>query len=108
MGVAVLDTQQHVRLWNTEASELWGLRQDEVTGQHMLGLDIGLPLEDLRDSVRDALAGQVPPPLTLDATNRRGRAIRCKVTAVPLAVNGHDLRGAIVLMEAIGDGSDLT
>jgi two-component system CheB/CheR fusion protein len=106
VGVAVVDSSQHVRLWNAEASELWGLRQEEVTGEHVLGLDIGLPLEQLRSSLREALAGQAPPSLTLEATNRRGRAIRCKVTAVPLAVNGHELRGAIVLMEAVGEGAE--
>jgi two-component system CheB/CheR fusion protein len=105
VGVAVLDAQQQVRLWNAEASDLWGLRQDEVTGQHLLGLDIGLPLEELRDSLREALAGQTPPALVVEATNRRGRAIRCKVTAVPLAVDGHDLRGAILLMEALEEAT---
>jgi two-component system CheB/CheR fusion protein len=101
VGVAVLDTNQVVRLWNVQAADLWGLREDEVTGQHVLGLDIGLPLEMLRDHLREALSGQAPPTVVLDATNRRGRAIQCKVTAVPLAVDGHDLRGAILLMEAL-------
>jgi two-component system CheB/CheR fusion protein len=108
VGVAVIDSGQLVQVWNAEASELWGLRQEEVTGQHMLGLDIGLPLEDLRDSLRAALAGEAPPSLTVEATNRRGRAIRCKVTAVPLSVNGHEPRGAILLMEAVGDGAEMT
>jgi two-component system, chemotaxis family, CheB/CheR fusion protein len=101
VGVAVLDTNQVVRLWNAKAHDLWGLRQEDVAGHHVLGLDIGLPLQELRAGLREALAGATPPPVVLDATNRRGRAIRCKVTTLPLSVDGHALRGAILLMEAL-------
>jgi two-component system, chemotaxis family, CheB/CheR fusion protein len=103
VGVAVLDNNQLVRVWNAQADDLWGLRQEEAAGQHVLGLDIGLPVEELRDTVREALAGGAPPAVVLPAMNRRGRAIRCKVTAVPLSVDGHDLRGAILLMEALDE-----
>jgi two-component system, chemotaxis family, CheB/CheR fusion protein len=105
VGVAVLDSNQLVRLWNAQAGELWGLREDEVAGQHVLGLDIGLPLEELRDSLREALSGDTPTPVVLNATNRRGRAIRCRVTTVPLSVEGYDLRGAILLMEALDEAA---
>ena len=48
VGVAVLDNDQRVQVWNGNAEEQWGLRADEVEGQHFLGLDIGLPVEHLR------------------------------------------------------------
>jgi two-component system CheB/CheR fusion protein len=35
----------------------------------------------------------------LDAINRRGRAIPCKVTCVPLLVAAGEAQGVIVLME---------
>ena len=41
----------------------------------------------------------------LDATNRRGRAIRCKVTCLPLIVTSKDVQGVIVLMEHQGKAS---
>src|SRR3954465_1258515 len=102
VGVAVLDTNQVVRVWNGQAGQLWGLRPDEVVGQHLFGLDIGLPVDELRTSLRDALAGGLPDPVVLEAINRRGRNIQCKVRAVPLAADGHGVRGAILLMEADG------
>ena len=37
--------------------------------------------------------------VVLDATNRRGRAIGCKVTCLPLIVSSKDVHGVIVLME---------
>jgi len=89
-----------IGLWNTQADDLGGMRAEEAVGQHVLSLDIGLPLERLGGAVREALAGARPGPLVLSATNRRGRPIQCKVTAVPLAADGEtDIRGAILLME---------
>ena len=35
----------------------------------------------------------------LDAVNRRGRAIGCKVTCLPLIVSSKEVHGVIVLME---------
>jgi two-component system, chemotaxis family, CheB/CheR fusion protein len=100
VGVAVVDGQQVVRVWNSRADDLWGMRSDEAVGQHVLSLDIGLPLDKLGSAVREALSGDRPGPLVLDATNRRGRAIQCRVTAVPLVADGSAVRGAILLMEA--------
>ena len=43
------------RSGTTSAEDLWGLRADEVEGQHFLGLDIGLPVEQLRQPMRAVL-----------------------------------------------------
>jgi two-component system, chemotaxis family, CheB/CheR fusion protein len=100
VAVAVLDREQRIQVWNEEAEDLWGLRGDEVAGQHLLSLDIGLPVEKLRRPLRNALAGNAEGnELVLDATNRRGRAIRCKVTCLPLIVASKEVQGVIVLME---------
>ena len=100
VAVAVLDREQRIQVWNEEAEDLWGLRGDEVAGQHLLSLDIGLPVEQLRRPLRNALAGNAEGnELVLDATNRRGRAIRCKVTCLPLIVASKEIEGVIVLME---------
>jgi hypothetical protein len=37
----------------------------------------------------------------LEATNRRGRTIDCRVVALPLSVDGDEVSGAILLMEEI-------
>jgi two-component system CheB/CheR fusion protein len=105
VAVAVLDAAQTVRVWNRDAEELWGLRAAEVDGQLFLGLDMGLPVEALRAEIRGVLAsegdGDGPRRLTLDAVNRRGRALRCQVTCLPLARTGRRVSGVILLMEPL-------
>jgi two-component system CheB/CheR fusion protein len=100
VAVAVLDREQQIQVWNDRAEDMWGLRSEEVVGQHFLSLDIGLPVEQLRRPIRNALAGSAEGNrIVLDATNRRGRAIECQVTCLPLLVASNETRGVIVLME---------
>jgi two-component system CheB/CheR fusion protein len=105
-GVAVVDREFRVLAWNRQAEELWGLREAEVDGKHLLNLDIGLPLEQIRPLLRSCLSGENGNRVaTLDAVNRRGKAIHCQVTCTPLsdgAAGG--VRGAILLMEESTDG----
>ena len=107
IGVAVVDRAQVVQVWNGHAEELWGVRADEAVGAHVLGLDIGLPLEQLAPALRGVLnAPDGPVDLAVDATDRRGRTFACRLTVVPLAVDG-DVGSAVVLMrraDADGDG----
>ena len=100
VGVAVIDPEQVVRVWNAHSEELWGMRPDEATGRSLYSLDIGLPVDRLTVVLREALEGNRPDAIELDATNRRGRAVTCRVTAVPLSSDGDEVRGAILLMEA--------
>jgi two-component system CheB/CheR fusion protein len=104
MGVAVvvLDRNLTVQVWNAHSSDLWGLRSDEAEGESLLQLDLGLPLDKLTAPLRDILRnGQTRVEMVLDATNRRGRAIDCRVVALPLSVDGGEISGAILLMEEI-------
>jgi two-component system, chemotaxis family, CheB/CheR fusion protein len=103
-GVAVVDPELKVLAWNPQAEELWGLREDEVEGKHLLNLDIGLPLERIRPLLRSCLSGE-PGNQVLDAVNRRGKTIRCQVTCTPLRKGDTGVRGAILLMEDSPDGS---
>jgi two-component system CheB/CheR fusion protein len=103
-GVVVLDADQHVLVWNDKATELWGLRDEEVLGRHFLGLDIGLPVDELRHAVKSCLGGATGPiEHVLDATNRRGRPIRCRITCSPLISNGKQLHGVILVMETVDE-----
>ncbi|MBE2320075.1 PAS domain-containing protein [Solirubrobacter sp. CPCC 204708] len=103
LGVAVLDAQQRVQVWNRRAEDLWGLRSDEAVDSHFLSLDIGLPSEQLAAALRAVLSGASPRETgELEAVNRRGRPIVCEATILPLvsstAQDGAP-RGAIVMME---------
>jgi two-component system CheB/CheR fusion protein len=100
-GVVVTDADLRVMVWNQEAQDLWGLRADEVIGQHLLNLDIGLPVDALREPVRACLTGQsTREVLDLPATNRRGRAIVCRVACVPLP-REDSIHGVVILMEPV-------
>ena len=99
-AVVVLDRDFEVRGWNKGARELWGLIEDEVYGKHFLNLDIGLPVDQLRGSIRKILAGEEQQAVTIPAVNRRGRQIECRVTATPLGPPA-EVRGVILMMEEI-------
>jgi two-component system CheB/CheR fusion protein len=58
-GVVVVDEAMEIESWNAQAAELWGLREDEVVGQHLMNLDIGLELEILHKALRRVLSGEV-------------------------------------------------
>jgi two-component system CheB/CheR fusion protein len=108
-AVVVLDRDYRVQVWNERATDLWGLRADEVQGDQFLGLDIGLPVAELRQPVRDVLAGDgTLGELVLRATNRRGRSIDCRVSIAPLRQGDQTVRGAILLMDEAepGDAKD--
>jgi two-component system, chemotaxis family, CheB/CheR fusion protein len=105
LAVAVVDRDQHVQIWNGHARELWGLAAEEVEDQHLLSLDIGLPLERIKTELRATLEGRAEQEqLVLQATNRRGKPIQCRVTLLPLTSDGDgSVSGAIMMMEPVGD-----
>ena len=98
-GVVVVDGNLNVESWNPLAEELWGLRADEVRGKSLFALDFGLPVEHLQQSIRDVMGGGADfSEVVVDATNRRGKRFRCKVTVSRMGTT-HDGAGAILLME---------
>jgi two-component system CheB/CheR fusion protein len=99
-SVIVVDRELQVQLWNHQSEELWGLRADEVTGKHLLNLDIGLPVDQLKDPVRECLSdGSADGAVELEAVNRRGRAIDVRVSLRPLHT-AKGVAGVIVLLDA--------
>jgi two-component system CheB/CheR fusion protein len=101
----VVDRELRLLAWNAQAEELWGIRGKEARGNHLLNLDIGLPVERLRPLLKTSIAGETGPvAVTLEAVNRRGRTIRCDVTLSPLRGGDGEIHGAIVLMEESGNG----
>lgn len=105
LAVLVIDRRQHIQVWNGEARELWGLTAEEVEDQHLLSLDIGLPLDTLKGEIQATLEGKSgAEELTVPATNRRGRAFQCRVMLLPLNAEGDGVvSGAIMMMEPVAD-----
>jgi two-component system, chemotaxis family, CheB/CheR fusion protein len=98
-GAVVVNANLDVLMWNKRAEDLWGLRADEVQGRGLLNLDIGLPVAELRTVIRPCLSGEVDQQeVVLDAVNRRGRQIKCRVTCSPL-VSGKKREGVLLMME---------
>ncbi len=98
VGIAILDADLRIQLWNARAEDLWGLRQAEVVESQFLALDIGLPVDQLTGAIRDIQRGRAPQvSLALEAINRRGRQIPCRITISPLPVDGR--QGLLLVME---------
>jgi two-component system CheB/CheR fusion protein len=99
-AVVVVDRDFLIQVWSEKAEDLWGLRAPEVQGQHFLNIDIGLPVEQMRQPIRICLAGESNATgIILEAINRRGKSIQCYVTCTPLLGIAQEIRGVIMLME---------
>ena len=101
LAVVVVDRRMHVEIWNDRARELWGLTAQETQGEHLLSLDIGLPVEKLKAPLRACLSGETErEELIVDSGDRRGPAFRCQVTCLPLgARQDGSIGGAVIMME---------
>ncbi len=103
-GVVVINTQFNILSWNDESENMWGLRFDEVKGQSLLSLDIGLSVEQLGEPIRNCLAGNSDlQGLIVNAINRRGRNIKCRICFNPLIGHKKERQGVILLMEDFVD-----
>jgi two-component system CheB/CheR fusion protein len=102
LGVVVVDAELRVRMWYGRSEELWGLRAGEVYDQPFMGLDVGLPLGEVRSLVRSSLADSGAVRETVvNATNRRGRTIRCRIVASVSALPGGKAPNVVLLMEEL-------
>ncbi|WP_306745288.1 histidine kinase [Saccharothrix yanglingensis] len=91
-GVIVLDPEVRVIVW--------GVRQDEARGEHLLNLNIGLPVAELRPVVRPALGdASFMTGLEVDAVDRKGRDVVVRVVCSSLRSNAGEPNGAILVME---------
>jgi two-component system CheB/CheR fusion protein len=100
-GLVVVDTEMRILAWNRGAEDLWGLRHDEAAGQHLLNLDIGLPVAEIQPAVRSALQDdKFDTTVQLAAVNRRGRRIALRVRCGALRSPSGAVQGCILIMES--------
>ncbi|MBD6618936.1 PAS domain S-box protein [Komarekiella sp. 'clone 1'] len=96
-GVVVIDNSFNILIWNYMVEDLWGLRTEEVLGKSIFSLDIGLPVEQLRSPLRESLSKKNQfQEMIFDATNRRGKQIKCYLAITPLL--GIEIEGAVLMM----------
>jgi two-component system, chemotaxis family, CheB/CheR fusion protein len=99
-GVIVVDRDLVVQTWNARSEDLWGLRSDEACQKNLLNLDVGLPLDALKTAILACLAGEAPAKsIILDATSRRGKALRCRVTCSPMTDAKAAISGVILVVD---------
>jgi two-component system CheB/CheR fusion protein len=96
--IVVLDASLNVETWTAQAEDMWGERTADTVGKAFLSLDMGLPVGELAEDLERCLKELLPTYRTVDATNRRGKPISCRVTCVPLSSEGI-LLGVVLLME---------
>ena len=104
-AVAVLDSDLRVRLWSARATELWGPRPDEVTGEPFATLDIGLPVGEIVPPIRAvAQNGTEAESLTVVGHDRRGRPATFLVRVAKVRGTGDAaFDGVIVFAEPAGE-----
>jgi two-component system CheB/CheR fusion protein len=99
-GVIVVDSELLVRVWNLWSEEAWGLRSDEVVGRNIFTLDFGVPIEELRSALLRLVAAPDHEVRTLEAMNRRGRAVTLRVALTSLRLADERLGVMLLLQEA--------
>ena len=97
-SVIVVDESLRIGAWSRAAAEAWGLREDDVRGEHLFNLDIGIPTDRLRDPIREVLAGDEHEDVVLEGHDRRGRRVACTISFAQLTGAGGRVAGVILLM----------
>jgi len=97
-SVVVLAADLRITLWSGLSEEMWGLAEHEVKGKLLQDLDIGLPMDRIRDQVRGCLMGSDEPDIVVEAVNRRGRSIRCRVSCSRLGSSREQEPDGVVLV----------
>jgi two-component system CheB/CheR fusion protein len=100
LGVVVMNTQLEVELWNDVTADMFGLRQADVHGRRFLSLDIGLPVDRLRQPLLELTQSpDRPTELTVEATNRRGRRMSLRLLCASVGGSPEQPRGIILLLQ---------
>jgi two-component system, chemotaxis family, CheB/CheR fusion protein len=102
-GVIVLDRDQVVRSWNRWSENIWGLRGEEAVNRKLVELDIGLPLQRIEPAVRSVIAGGGAIDMRVDAVERHGRPILCRVRVAPLLYEDRTSHGAVLFVEEVAE-----
>jgi two-component system CheB/CheR fusion protein len=62
-AIVVVDPDLKVRTWNRRAQQRWGTGRQDVLRRSLLGLDLGLPMDELTAPLRSLLDGDDDEPV---------------------------------------------
>ena len=100
VGLALVDREMRITLWNQGCEELWGLRREEVEGRLLTSLDIGLPMEPVKPLIGHAFVEHDEAAKTVvEAVTRRGHKSRIRVSCTAFRSRDGGITGALLLME---------
>ncbi|MFZ3485501.1 CheR family methyltransferase [Sphingomonas sp. 3-13AW] len=103
-GIIVIDRKRQIQGWNRWSENAWGLRSEEVLGTSFDQLDIGIPIQQLRDDLADVRAGRKEQvERELEGVDRRGRAILCRVRISSLLDEKEGNDGLVMVFQDITD-----
>jgi two-component system CheB/CheR fusion protein len=97
-AVVVLGADLRIRDWNGLSEEMWGLAEHEVKGKLLQDLDFGLPVDRIGDVVRGCLLGSDEPDFVVDAIDRRGQSIRCRISCSRLGSSREEAGGVVLVI----------
>ncbi len=101
-AVIVVDRQFQIQTWNDSAQNLWGLQSNDVQNQSLFSLDIGLPVERLREPLYQCLSGKQPgQEILINVLNHRGNSIQCRLSFNPLKDGSNEPHGVILLIKEV-------
>jgi len=99
IGVIILDKRSCVAAWNATCEKLWGLREEETVGEHLLSLDFGLDVKTLTRPLKQVLTRKRQSvSLDVPANDRHGRPIDCQVNISPLRADDESISGVILMV----------
>jgi two-component system CheB/CheR fusion protein len=102
LGVVILDQALTILAWDRGAERLWGRWAGEVVGTPFMNLAVGFPVEHLGAAIHACLVeGDAQQAVVLDATTRRGQAIKCRFSCTLLVGAGQKLPHVMVVMEPL-------
>ncbi|MCD2323352.1 PAS domain S-box protein [Sphingomonas sp. IC-56] len=103
-GVVVMDEKRRILSWNRWSENAWGLRAEEVAGTSFEALDIGLPVQALRDTLTSVqYGGEEQAETVVEGLDRRGRRIVCRVRASSLLDDAGGAQGLVLVFQDVTD-----
>jgi len=103
-GIIVIDQKHAIQTWNRWSENTWGLRAEEVVGTSLENLDIGLPVQELRELVTLVQAGREDHAETvLRGVDRRAKPIACRVHVSSLIDEGGGTQGVVLVLHDVTD-----
>ncbi|MEG3164786.1 CheR family methyltransferase [Sphingomonas sp. PB2P19] len=99
-GIIVVDRKRKIRDWNRWSERTWGLRAEEVIDTNFDALDIGIPVQRLRDHIVGVQAGREEQvEEVLEGLDRRGRRILCRIRIAPLLDDDEENHGTVLIFQ---------